>query len=838
MTSAPHESSSSEVMSAIPKELIKALESVGLKRFIRIRSHEKRALDDGWPDDLREPDDPTIQQWLRDDGNYGVVAGNGLVIVDLDQPDLFDKLPETFTVVSGSGGIHCYFKSSLEENGIIHKPDGKPKDIDYNLGNIQVQRKYVVGPGSIHPNGQIYSIKKNAPLAELTKETVESTFPKMVRWKATPTPNEFLQQSKVDSELTDARLTDIVPMNGLIQRGDEYQGPHPIHDSKTGHNFCVNPSKNLWHCFRCDSGGGVLHYIAMKEGILDCEDCLPGALTGKKFFDTVKIAGEKYGISIKLKASNPEGSKYFELDNQGHVRFMPIVFAKDMEKAHIFKTTRDNETVYVYNEPKGIYEPHGKNVIKHDMSMILDDDVRARYYADVLFYIKSTSYFDRPDKQANKIVLLNGILNVDTYELEPFSPDEFLQIRVPVVYDKEQNYPLILQFLKEVLGEEQLPLMQEWIGYMLYIGYPLHKAMILLGDGENGKTTLINLITVFLGKDNVSPSTLQQLCSSRFAPANLYGKLANMSADIPSQSIEKTNMFKMLVGNDTIPGEHKFKDTFSFRNFAKLMFSTNQIPHTNDDTRAYFRRWLIIACRNYFPPGKANPKIIEYIATTTELSGLLNYALEGLKRLLEKGMFSDSKTWEEERTKYLASSNTAQFYVENELEYSNSEKATITKEQLFSHYVNYCNERRLPPKLPRDLTEAIRLSIPEAKETQLRQKKGPAKDAWQYIKLKNVSAVSSVSPSLSLCVAQRTENKCIIDKEETALTALTELTTSISKHEEQKQVERDAAEKQGLIPCQFCRAKGKKFWVANDHDLRAHVFAVHPEEYGTPEATQ
>jgi phage/plasmid-associated DNA primase len=171
------------------------------------------------------------------------------------------------------------------------------------------------------------------------------------------------------------------------------------------------------------------------------------------------------------------------------------------------------------------------------------------------------------------------------------------------------------------------------------------------------------------------------------------------------------------------------------------MFSTNKIPQTKDDTTAYFRRWVIISCNNYFSPAKANTRILDCICTPNEFSGLLNWALIGLKRLLEHGQFSDNRTWEQERERYLASSNSALAYIENHVEPSLEEKDRITKEDLYAAYVTYCKVNDLPVMRQADLTTIMRQAVPDAREVQFRvgteRKKG-----WAHVTVTAVTASS------------------------------------------------------------------------------------------------
>jgi hypothetical protein len=82
---------------------------------------------------------------------------------------------------------------------------------------------------------------------------------------------------------------------------EELAGAHPLHGSSTGNNFNVNPGKQVWHCWRCDSGGGVLQLVAVCEGLIGCEQAKPGALAGKRFVEVVKLCNSKFGTTIPLR---------------------------------------------------------------------------------------------------------------------------------------------------------------------------------------------------------------------------------------------------------------------------------------------------------------------------------------------------------------------------------------------------------------------------------------------------------------------------------------------------------------------------------------------------------
>ncbi len=724
----------------IPNALIERLRALG-PHFIRVAKKGKEPIDEGWPLNPMFASDPQLEEWLGVGGNYGVVGGFGLVIVDTDIEELKrivqEKLPETFTVESpGSGGWHCYFHCSLENPIRLRDKEGE------NIGDIQGPHKQVVGPNSKHPNGGTYQIIKDVPLAQVTRDQLVEAFKDYV----VPDKEISLIQQVAAQEKNriDISILEVVPLEGLHRRGDEYYGPHPIHGSeKTGQNFWVNPSKNCWHCFRHGSGGGSLLWLAVEEGILDCSEAGPGVLKGDTFKKVRRKAYEKGYIDepVHLEKESYDLSNCWTKDN----KFQPVWFAKGLIEKFDFKTAESDKTIYVYNPKNGIYTETGDVVIEKEMAKYLDNYNRQPYFRDIQFNVRARTYFERPLKQNIKIACLNGLLNPITRKFESFTPEEFVTIQLPHRYIPNATCPKIQKFIKEVV-DENIDFIQEFIAYCLYPGYPIHRAGMLVGDGENGKSTLIRLIVNFLGAENVSSMTLQSLSEDKFAASELYNKLANLSADLPSRTLSNTGMFKMLTGGDPISTARKYKGRIHWINRSKMLFSCNKIPETHDDTRAFFRRWHIIECKNYFPANNRDIKILDKICTPKEMSGLLNWALKGLHRLLENGKFSVAEDYAKVQKHYMRKSNSARAFIEECLELTLNPDNKIETEDLYKQFVKWCQKNGLPTKKKGILTQNINQHIPDAELIQERYGKDKKKRrrVWRYIKF--VTTVTT-SPS-------------------------------------------------------------------------------------------
>ncbi|MEM4592626.1 MAG: phage/plasmid primase, P4 family [Thermosphaera sp.] len=173
-----------------------------------------------------------------------------------------------------------------------------------------------------------------------------------------------------------------------------------------------------------------------------------------------------------------------------------------------------------------------------------------------------------------------------------------------------KSYQAFLSWVKREEESEddargRVALLLEIIGYTLFPhSYPFHKAILLVGDGSNGKSTYLALIRTILGDWNIASVPLSDLDPriNRFAIADLYGKLANLSSEpVKGLRIDLTR-FKQLTGEDPVRFERKFKDGFTSYNYAKMIFSANELPEVNEDTYAVWRRWIVLEFPNRFKP--------------------------------------------------------------------------------------------------------------------------------------------------------------------------------------------------------------------------------------------
>ena len=636
-------------------------------------------------------------------GNFAAVCGkesNNLVVVDIEDPEMYEyffKDIPTCTVRTPSGGYHIHLFSQ-------NVPGKEQKYLGYPI-NIPGEGSYaLIPPSSI--NGVKYELVKDAGIMEVEDvlQMVNERLPKR------------RQRAGIIEKLKEA--TDIPKVfehyvGRKIEGKGYWRGNCP---------FCPDehPSFTVYgdhfYCYECRARGDVIDFIQMIE-----RTDFWGAVEKLEEMSGVKLLGDV----IKVEKKND---------------ITPNVIADLLCALYHFKTFRDTEEVLVYRD--GVYQNGGESFIKSEVERIMKKEGSSRkctmnFVNEVIGHIRRSTYVERSEFNTHRDIVncRNGLVNIKTLELTPHSPDLLSTIQLPVDYNPEAKCPEIQKFLREVVEEENVHVLEEFAGHCLYLGYLIHKAGLLVGETDSGKSIFIELLRRFLGMQNCTAKSLQDLINNRFARASLYGKLLNAFSELSYKKIDDSGIFKALTGGDRISAERKYKDPFEFYNFAKLLFSANAIPPTSDWSDAFFNRWLIVQFPNRFTGKEKDPNLIEKLTRPEELSGFLNIAIRGLRRLLEQGRFSSSESIEDTARTYTLLSNPVARFLEECCEFG--PEFEVKKWDLYNAYVEFCKSNGILPYSQRRFTDMLKEYFTQKKyELGDTRHHGDSKRTWVGLKLK------------------------------------------------------------------------------------------------------
>lgn len=400
--------------------------------------------------------------------------------------------------------------------------------------------------------------------------------------------------------------------------------------------------------------------------------------------------------------------------------------ARFFEKKFYVHTIRDDKFSEIWVYYDGIYVPQGKTYIREFCRKILGKAFTRQLANTVIDKVESDTFIEAKEffskENIEEIAVQNGILNIKTKKLIPFTPEKIFFNKIPVKYVPGKSCPKIKKFFQEVLDgdEDAVKAMEEMFGYLIFKNYSIPKAMMFLGDGRNGKSVTLELMKRFIGPENCSAIPLQQFEKDNFSQIELHTKLANLSGDLDSTVITKSGAFKQLTGKDIISASRKFLPRLDFVNYAKLIFATNRLPRTRDTSLAFFNRWIIfnfpltfLSEREYDSLSEKertkvrlrDTNIIDKLTHPDEMSGLLNEALDGLERLLKKKDFTKSYSVKDIERIWISKSDSFRAFARENIVEDGAAK--ISKKDLRKAYVDYCRKHKMYILSDKAMKEAL-----------------------------------------------------------------------------------------------------------------------------------
>lgn len=301
-------------------------------------------------------------------------------------------------------------------------------------------------------------------------------------------------------------------------------------------------------------------------------------------------------------------------------------------------------------------------------------------------------------EQSNEVVyinLKNGTFEIspNKQELRPPERKDFITYQLPFEYNPKAKAPLFEKYLNTVQPDiDRQKILAEYLAYLFIkpSTLKLEKTLLLYGTGANGKSVFFEVVNALLGgNENVSSYSLQNLTNDNgYFRAMLANKLVNYASEINGKL--ETSIFKQLVSGEPVEARLPYGEPFTLTNYAKLIFNCNELPKDVEQSNAYFRRFLIVPFDVTIPEAEQDKQLPQKIIEG-ELSGVFNWVLEGLKRLLSQKNFTISEAVNKQLESYKIQSDSVQMFLADEgFEKSTSDYKEF--KELFELYRVYCNE--------------------------------------------------------------------------------------------------------------------------------------------------
>ena len=341
--------------------------------------------------------------------------------------------------------------------------------------------------------------------------------------------------------------------------------------------------------------------------------------------------------------------------------------------------------VCVYRQQDGIYSYDDEEVeqaiwlyfpgVKSNVRKEIDKAVRLR--------LKMRNIIKTTRKHNHLIAFRNGIYNTRTKEFSSkFSKDYIILNQIPWNYNPDAKSWYIDSLLDKTscFDTEIRSIMEELIGYSMLRSLDYDAAFILVGQkARNGKSTFARVLQALVGESNCTSADLRKVCdiNDEYTQAQLYGKLINIGDDISGQYIPDASTFKSVTTGEAVQGRQIYGKPFTFKPYATMIFSANNIPKIKDADNGVYRRLKIIPFDYQFDPKAPDfdrnfeDKIIEGaddVSADLSMSYLINLGLAGLERIFTNGDFTVSQKCEDAIAKYNKECNPILEWIEEYLE--------------------------------------------------------------------------------------------------------------------------------------------------------------------------
>lgn len=367
-------------------------------------------------------------------------------------------------------------------------------------------------------------------------------------------------------------------------------------------------------------------------------------------------------------------------------------------------------------------------------------DVESFWQANHKVYLKPDLHATaslKGDLNPNSVISLkNGLLDfsVSPYKLHLHTPDFYTFNYLNFDWLDGKSSDMFTDFVIEITcGDPELfLLLKQWAGYLLSHSMAHQKFLLCYGNGANGKSVFFEVITALLGSQNCSTVPLSKFNDTHLM-TQTYGKLANIS-DESSGGLDEAveTALKQHTGGTQVNYKKLYHDSFSAYPTAKIMFATNELPRFRDTSNGIWRRMLLVPFNAVIPEDKQDRNLVEKIKKT-EMSGVLNWALEGYVSLQEMGCFIKPKACKCALEQYKRDVNPLIVFLEENFELTKSEFDKIETQKLRDSYEQWCRDHGHRPKNDTNVGIQINKSWPSVEKKRLR--KGMGRSMY-YTKLK------------------------------------------------------------------------------------------------------
>ena len=330
----------------------------------------------------------------------------------------------------------------------------------------------------------------------------------------------------------------------------------------------------------------------------------------------------------------------------------------------------------------------------------------AKRVSNVVDVLKLAAQVEDFPPVTDRIALANGTLYLDGTFQE--GKPEIVRNRLPVRYDPKAVQPVHwLQFLSDLLYPEDIPTVQEFIGYCLIPSNKGQRMMVIKGNGGEGKSQIGAVLSALFGS-NMKDGSIGKISENRFARADLEHILLCVDDDMRMEALRQTNYVKSIVtAQGKMDLERKGKQSYQGWMCARLLaFSNGDLQALFDRSDGFYRRQLVLTAKEKPVDRVDDPDLAEKMKA--EVEGILLWAFAGLQRLVANNFkFTESQRTKENREAVKRDNNNVFDFLESEGYIRLKADASISSKDCYDIYRMWCEENSLTALKRRSFSDAL-----------------------------------------------------------------------------------------------------------------------------------
>lgn len=608
-----------------------------------------------------------IHQWWQayPEANIGVAVGerSGLMAIDVDNKggkngsaaltsleEQLGDLPETLIISTPNNGRHYLFEFPQEFR------DARIKS-ELAAGVELKVNGYIVAPPSKLKNGA-YSVRSRARLASLSQSWKDASI------KDDPTPEEWDRlkpRGKGGSICKNfgIKITDVIEIPKNAKRtGEGYLIKHPIHSATGDGNLYINTQRDLWRCYRCNSGGDAVTWTALQQGYIDCSEA-SGKLdktTFKRCLDFLRREGlipepqativkpkrdgaeQHIPISLEKHLTDVGNAERFVEHYRNEVRYCEELGAWFIYDGRRWREDKNRRIMHLarkipsmvdfeiglIDELQDLSEGEKRQVKEEYRKWARTSEFRNRLEA-MLEQVKSfpeiSILAEQWDQDPCLYNVRNGTINLKTGVLRPHNPEDYVTKLVPKEYDPDSRDERLEGFLQRVQPDPEVQrFLQRAAGYSL-TGLTSQEAVFFAyGPPASGKSTFLESLLKAAGSYGVASSFSAFLAqrtsggSPREDVARLRGARMVVCSEVNKNTEWNSALLKQLTSGDRVNARMPYaKYSTEFEPQFKLWLGANYRPKCDYDDDAAFRRFYIVRFDTVIPESEQDRTLKDYL---------------------------------------------------------------------------------------------------------------------------------------------------------------------------------------------------------------------------------